>query len=133
MTPHSGADGYAATLQSDTRGRTNVQGRQYSGLVIVDFEGTVYRWQARPDASWFFVDLPGDVSEMIREMQDPALARGFGSVRVRVSIGGSTWKTSIFPSSGTGSYVLPLKRAVRDAEDLTEGGTARARVELVDL
>lgn len=101
--------------------------------MIVDFEGTVYRWQARTDASWFFVDLPGDVSEMVREMQDPALARGFGSVRVRVSIGGSTWTTSIFPSSGTGSYVLPLKRAVREAEGLDEGGIARARVELVDV
>lgn len=101
--------------------------------MIVDFEGTVYRWQARTDASWFFVDLPIDASEMIREMQDPALTRGFGSVRVRVSIGGSTWTTSIFPSSGTGAYVLPLKRAVREAERLDEGGTARARVELVDL
>ncbi len=41
----------------------------------------------------------------------------------------------MFPSS-TGSrfsYVLPLKRAVREAEGLGEGGTSHARVELVDL
>ncbi|WP_458041980.1 MULTISPECIES: DUF1905 domain-containing protein [Bacteria] len=101
--------------------------------MIVDFEGTVYRWEARADAAWFFVDLPPEVSEMILELQDPALRRGFGAVRVRATIGGSTWTTSMFPSSGTGSYVLPLKRAVREAEGLSEGGTAHARVELVDL
>lgn len=98
--------------------------------MIVDFVGTIYRWEARTDASWFFVDLPLDASEAIRELQDPALTRGFGAVRVRATVGGSAWTTSIFPSSGTGAYVLPLKRAVRDAEGLGEGDTASARVEL---
>lgn len=100
--------------------------------MIVDFEGTVYRWEARADAAWFFVDLPPEVSEMILESQDPALRRGFGAVRVRATIGGSTWTTSMFPSS-TGSrfsYVLPLKRAVREAEGLGEGSLTSARVEL---
>lgn len=101
--------------------------------MIVDFEGTVHRWDARTDASWFFVDLPVDASEAIREMQDPALRRGFGSVRVRATIGGSTWTTSMFPSDGTGPYVLPLKRAVRDAEGLGEGDTTSARVEVLDF
>lgn len=98
--------------------------------MIVDFESTVYRWEARTDASWFFVDLPEDASEAIRELQDPALRRGFGAVRVRATIGGSTWSTSMFPSNGTGPYVLPLKRAVRDAEGLGEGDAVTARIEV---
>ena len=42
--------------------------------------------------------------------------RGFGSVRVRATIGSSTWTTSIFPASQAG-YVLPVKRPVRVAEE----------------
>lgn len=98
--------------------------------MIVDFEGTVYRWDARPDAAWFFTDLPPDASEALREMQDPSLRRGFGAVRVRVTIGGSTWMTSMFPSS-SGPYTLPLKRAVREREGLAEGGPVDVRVEVM--
>ena len=88
--------------------------------MIVDFEGTVYRWDARTDSAWFFTDLPSDLSEAIHEMQDPSLSRGFGAVRVRVTVGGSAWTTSIFPSAG-GSYTLPLKKSVRDRAGHCEG------------
>lgn len=47
--------------------------------------------------------------------------RGFGSVRVEATVGGTTWRTSVFPDSRGGSYVLPVKRAVREAEDLDDG------------
>jgi len=47
------------------------------------------------------------------------MKRGFGSVRVNVTIGGSTWKTSLFPSKELGHYVLPIKASIRKAEALT--------------
>lgn len=97
--------------------------------MIVDFEGTVYRWDARTDSAWFFTDLPSDLSEAIREMQDPSLRRGFGAVRVRVTVGGSAWTTSIFPSAA-GSYTLPLKKSVRDREGLGEGDSVQVHMEL---
>jgi hypothetical protein len=53
-------------------------------------------------------------------------------VRVRARIGGREWTTSIFPSSDSGSYVLPLKKAVRDAEQLTDGGPVTVRLEVLD-
>ena len=59
--------------------------------------------------------------------------RGFGSVRVRVTLGGSTWTTSIFPDSARDCYVLPIKRAVRNAETLGAGDIAKVAVELIDL
>ena len=76
----------------------------------------MWRWDARDDASWFFTSVPPELSADIREIPRPY--RGFGSVRVRARIGGSEWSTSIFPDSERGAYVLPLKRAVRDAEGL---------------
>jgi hypothetical protein len=46
-------------------------------------------------------------------------------------VGATSWRTSIFPDSKTGTYLLPVKKAVRTAERLEPGGTIRARVEVV--
>lgn len=59
--------------------------------------------------------------------------RGFDSLRVRVTVGDSTWTTSIFPDSARGRYVLPIKRAIRTAEALDAGDIATLTVELIDL
>lgn len=99
-------------------------------FVIIEFDGDVFRWDAREDAAWFFTSVPSELSEEIREIPRPY--RGFGSVRVRAHIGRSEWTTSIFPSSDSGSYVLPLKKAVRDAEGLVDGGPVTVRIEVLD-
>jgi hypothetical protein len=57
---------------------------------------------------------------------------GFGSVRVDVTIGSTSWSTSVFPSKDAGAYVLPVKAPVRRAEGLDDGTTARIRLELAD-
>jgi hypothetical protein len=100
--------------------------------VIVEFAAELWIWSARRDDSWTFVSLPVDASDEIRDLT-AGQAKGFGSVRVRVTVGGSTWKTSIFPDSARGTYVLPVKRAIRKAESLKAGDTATVTVELVDF
>jgi hypothetical protein len=95
--------------------------------MLIEFEGEVFRWDARTD-SWFFTALPPALSADIREIPRPQ--RGFGSVRVRARIGTSTWTTSIFP--GRDAYVLPLKKAVRDAESLGDGDIAVVSLEVLD-
>lgn len=100
--------------------------------MVVEFDGELWLWEARRPDSWTFVTLPADVSEEIRELTG-GRARGFGSVRVRVRVGGSVWTTSIFPGSAQTGYVLPVKRAVRKAEDLDTGDTVSVTVELVDF
>ncbi|HEV8559911.1 MAG TPA: DUF1905 domain-containing protein [Actinophytocola sp.] len=99
--------------------------------MIVTFDAELWIWDARRAESWTFVSLPAEASEEIRELAEGP-RRGFGSVRVRVTIGGSTWRTSIFPDSERG-YVLPIKRAVRTAETLDAGDVASVTVELIDL
>jgi hypothetical protein len=59
--------------------------------------------------------------------------RGFGSVRVSVTVGSTTWQTSVFPDSKTGTFVLPLKKSVRTAEHLKAGASVEAQLEIVDL
>jgi hypothetical protein len=96
----------------------------------IEFEAEVFRWDARDDASWYFTSVPPELSEDIREIPRPY--RGFGSVRVRARIGGSEWATSIFPDKASGSYVLPLKKAVRDAESLVDGGPVFVHLDILD-
>ena len=47
-------------------------------------------------------------------------------IPVRVWVGGTEWKTAMFPKDGC--YVLPLKDAVRKAEGLQEGDTVTVRI-----
>lgn len=97
--------------------------------MIVQFDGDVFRWEARSDSDWYFVALPPALSADIRETQ--TFRRGFGGVRVEATIGGSSWRTSIFPQAGS-VYVLPLKRAVRDAEGIDPGATVVVDLVVLD-
>jgi len=81
--------------------------------------------------SWVFVSLPLDASDEIRERTSMPRP-GFGSVYVTATIGPTTWNTSIFPESGGGAYVLPVKKTVRSAAGIEVGDTTTVTVE-VDL
>ena len=100
--------------------------------MVVVFDAELWGWDARRAESWIFVSLPAEASEEIRDLA-AGPRRGCGSLPVQVTVGVSTWTTSIFPDSVRGGYVLPIKRAVRKAEDLDVGDFATVTVELIDL
>jgi hypothetical protein len=102
-----------------------------TGLVVVVFDAELWIWDARRVDSWTFVTLPGDATQDIRDLADGG-RRGFGSLRVRATVGGSTWTTSIFPDSARNAYVLPIKRGIRKAEALDAGDLATVTVRLID-
>ena len=82
-----------------------------------------FRAQAVPydgPAAWVFAALPQDVADDIHDRFAPRAA-GFGSIRVEVTVGSTTWRTSLFPARDGGPYHLPLKRAVRESENLEAG------------
>ena len=68
-------------------------------------------------AAWHFVTIKKNVATEIKEKYG-GLARGFGSLPVTVTIGKTSWQTSIFPDRHSGSYLLPLKASVRKKEDI---------------
>ena len=91
------------------------------------FRARLWAWQARED-SWVFLTVPAEVSDEIGAgLHEP---RGFGSVPVRVTLGGSTWETSVFPSKEEDAYVLPVKRPVRRAEGVDVGDEVDVRLEV---
>lgn len=94
------------------------------------FESEVRRWEARVHDDWYFVELPRDASAEIREWSDARPRAGFGAVKVRATLGDTTWSTSIFPADG--AYSLVLNSRVRRAEGVEPGETVAAEVEILD-
>jgi hypothetical protein len=96
----------------------------------VAFDAELWLRDSRHADAWTLASLPASEPEEIRDLAG-GLRRGFGSLRVRATIGSSTWTTSIFP--GRAGYVLPVKRPIRVAQALDAGGTATVTVELIDF
>lgn len=95
----------------------------------------LWRWQsATTPAAWFFLTIAGDEADGIRfaaiggQWLDGR--KGFGSARVEVTIGDTSWKTSVFPHRESGGWILPVKAAVRKAEGLAEGDEVTVTVSL---
>ena len=97
-------------------------------MTTLRFTADLWRWEAQ--TGWFFVTVAPDASARIREV--PRAPRGFGSVRVRATVGGTSWTTSVFPDSRRGAYVLPVKKAVRQAEGLGEGDPADVVLDVLE-
>lgn len=78
-------------------------------------------WLYDGAGGWHFVTLPKGPAQELRGAFDTG--RGWGAIPVRVTLGATTWTTSIFPEKESGSYVLPLKADVRKAEGIKAGAT----------
>ncbi|MBI1376529.1 MAG: DUF1905 domain-containing protein [Frankiales bacterium] len=80
------------------------------------FSGEVWYW--RGPAPYHFVTVPDDESAAIADTA-ARVTYGWGMIPVAGRVGGTEWTTSLWPKDG--GYVLPLKDAVRRAEDLELG------------
>jgi len=71
-------------------------------------------------AAWHFISVSKKQSAEIKK-QFAGQMRGWGSLPVQVTIGKTTWRTSIFPDKKTDTYLLPLKAEVRKKESIMNG------------
>jgi hypothetical protein len=94
--------------------------------VEFEFTAQVWKWHS---GEWRFVTLPFDVTDEIDDATPTK--QGFGSVRVEVTIGATTWQTSVFPDTKAKSFVLPVKKPVRTAEGIADGDQVRVRLRVV--
>ena len=90
-----------------------------------EFESVLFPWEARREL-WVFARLPLEVSEEIHDAPHPPA--GFNSVKVVATLGSSRWQTSVFPESD-GTYVLAIKKSIRQREGVDLGDTVRMAVE----
>jgi hypothetical protein len=99
---------------------------------VAQFEFDAEVWLYQGDAAWHFITVPADVSDAIEE-QATGGRRGFGAVRVDVTIGTTTWSTSVFPDSKRGAYVLPVKAEVRRREGLAAGSRVTVALGVAEI
>jgi Domain of unknown function (DUF1905) len=96
-------------------------------VATLAFEGVL--WRVPGESGWHFITLPLELTADIREETAP-LRKGFGSVKVTATVAGTSWSTSVFPDTQTGSYLLPVKKSVREATGIHPGDTVSVRLEL---
>jgi hypothetical protein len=95
------------------------------------FTAELWVWDARRNDTWTFVTVPPDVTAALEDEADARGPRaGFGSVRVSVRVGSTSWRTSVFPDSATGCFVLPVKRSVRQAAAVEAGDTVTVHLRM---
>jgi hypothetical protein len=94
----------------------------------VTFEVTGEVWYWRGPAPFYFLTIPEEPSQQIREMIS-LITYGWGMVPVEVLIGATEFTTAMWPKDGL--YALPLKAQVRRAEGIDEGDTITAEVRVV--
>ena len=82
------------------------------------FTGKCWMWQGK--GTWHFITLPQDKSEEIKFFSEnmQGKRRGWGAVRVQVTIGNTAWETSIFPHTKVDAYIFPIKMDVRKKEKI---------------
>ncbi len=95
-------------------------------MLNLQFEGKF--WIYTGPGAWHFVTLPMETAEQIKFFRERH--HGFGTVRVTAMIGQTEWKTSLFPDKASGSFLLPIKAAVRKKENLTTGQTLSVSISL---
>lgn len=80
------------------------------------FDAEVIHW--RGPAPYFYAPLPPDAAGQIRNAAT-LVSYGWGVIPVEATIAEVTFATSLFPKDGT--YLLPLKDAVRRPTGITAG------------
>ncbi|MEU4644601.1 DUF1905 domain-containing protein [Micromonospora sp. NPDC023814] len=93
----------------------------------VEFSGEMFFW--RGPAPWHFVTVPEDDSHELNATC-ASVSYGWGMIPVTARIGGTGWRTSLFPKDGR--YLVPVKAGVREAEGLAVGDTVTVRL-VVDV
>lgn len=80
-------------------------------------------------SGWRFLVLPKKEAKEIKD-KFGKMKRGWGSLPVTVTVGNTTWETSIFPDKKSESYLLPLKVAVRKAEEIMDDDTIQFSIKI---
>ena len=93
------------------------------------------RWQGER-GTYHLVTITGDAADAIAMHErlhrlEFGVRRGFGSVKVMARVGGTQWKTSVFPQGQKTEWILLVSKKVMRAEDLADGDEVPLELELL--
>ena len=89
------------------------------------FDSVVFEW--RGPAPFYFARVTDDAAAEIKQVAS-IVSYGWGVIPCTVTIGKTSYTTSLFPKDG--GYLVPLKDAVRKPEKLEVGASIRVRLKL---
>lgn len=95
---------------------------------MITLTGPLKIWTS-DEGSVHFMSLPEEMSGEVRA-HSLAFRRGFGSVRVEVTLDDQTWRTSLFPVKA-GGYFLPVKVAICRKVGIVAGDEVTVEFELL--
>ena len=93
--------------------------------MILRFTAELFFW--RGPSPYHFVAVPPREAAELKAVANE-VTYGWGMVPVAAEIGTTTWTTSLWPKDG--SYLLPVKDAVRRSEDLELGDVLEVTLEV---
>jgi uncharacterized protein DUF1905 len=96
---------------------------------MITLTGPLKLW-SNAEGRMHFVSVPEELSGEIRA-HAMMIRRGFGSVRVEVTLDDVTWRTSVFPSKSSGGYFLPVKIDVCRRTGIAAGDEVTVALELL--
>jgi hypothetical protein len=73
---------------------------------------------------WYFVYVPKKLSRQIKDYSRNKKKVGFQFVRVKATIGKTSWTTALFPTKD-GPYLIAIKADVRRKEGIDEGDAVK--------
>lgn len=82
---------------------------------VYKFRGQVWKWPG--EGAWHFVNLPKKMYQEIRKVAKPY---GAGFVKVKVTLGKSSWVTALFPHKQSETYLISIKNSIRKKEGIWE-------------
>jgi Domain of unknown function (DUF1905) len=89
----------------------------------LEFSGEVWFWKG--PAPFYFITVPDEECSELGAMSS-VVSYGWGMIPVTARIGGTRWKTSLWPKDGL--YIVPVKADVRRAEGIELGATVTVRL-----
>lgn len=91
--------------------------------------GQLVLWNSENNA-WHFIHLPKETAMRIRKKYGTQ-ERGWSSLPLCVTIGKTTWETSMFYDKRSATYILPIKALVRKKEGIFSGDSITFSIKIM--
>lgn len=97
-----------------------------------EVKGKIWRYEdpSGHTGGWFFVYVPEKLSRQIKDTARSKKKVGFHFVRVKATLGTTTWQTALFPTKD-GPYLLAIKTDVRRKEGVSEGDLVKVKCDVI--
>ncbi len=92
------------------------------------FTAKLVRYQG--PGGWHFLAVPLKMSQQIKASYPENKKVGWSYVKIKATIGKTSWPTTLFPTK-EGPFLLAVKAAVRQKEELADGDMMKASCTLL--